>query len=349
MIREIFKDAESVSSGLSHFPSQLAFFPPFQNPGGMLSRSLGMPSRSDGPPSIWVTHGTSGNVFVNQPASSSAPFPQESKTCVSNVSEHTSPHVMSESQTPNKTLDPRCQSGPSARNSFDPSEGRFSNNFGADHQRLQISDIHFGKFPAPTTFACWKIRFKTEECTCSQFPTEAMLWIKEVEMVESVDDLKSACSIRGTQGPDFEVLDAKIASAPNRIVHNTRFKRKVSLEEQKAQKEDRGRQIAYLIYEFFRVTGANNSVENFADLFTFVLRNDDIQEFDSEWDGILLTMTKNPSDDVLEGLYKLRIRESKKLKTVLELYDLEIHQKKAGPDYHRLKTIVKKVSSMIYE
>ena len=47
-----------------------------------------------------------------------------------------------------------------------------------------------------------------------------------------------------------------------------------------------------------------------------------------------LSKTKIPPDDILEGLYKL-IRESDKLKTVLELYDLEIHQKKAGPDYHR--------------
>ena len=53
-------------------------------------------------------------------------------------------------------------------------------------------------------------------------------------------------------------------------------------------------------------------------------------------------MTKIPPDDILEGLYKLRIRESEKLKTVLELYNLEIHQKKAGPDYHRLKTMVKR-------
>ena len=53
-------------------------------------------------------------------------------------------------------------------------------------------------------------------------------------------------------------------------------------------------------------------------------------------------MTKIPSDDILEGLYKLRIRESEKLKTVLELYDLEIHQKKIGPDYHKLKTMVKR-------
>ena len=36
----------------------------------------------------------------------------------------------------------------------------------------------------------------------------------------------------------------------------------------------------------------------------------------------------------------LKLRESQKLKTVLELYDLEIHQKKLGPDYHRLKTMV---------
>ena len=53
-------------------------------------------------------------------------------------------------------------------------------------------------------------------------------------------------------------------------------------------------------------------------------------------------MTKISSDDILEGLYKLRIRESEKLKTVLELYDLEIHQKKLGPDYYRLKTMVKR-------
>ena len=90
--------------------------------------------------------------------------------------------------------------------------------------------------------------------------------------------------------PNFEVLDAKIASALNRIIHNTQFTRRVSLEEQKAQKEDRflrGRQIAYLIYEYFRVTGANDSVENYADLFPIVLRNDNVQEFDSKWDEIL--------------------------------------------------------------
>ena len=275
-----------------------------------------MPSRNNGPPSIWDTHGISGNVFANPTASSSAPYPQESNPWGSSVSEHTSPHVMSESQTP--VQDQRCQSKPSARNSVIPSEGGCSKNFGADQQRLQISDLHFDKFPTPATFVCWKMRFKTEVCTCSQFPTEATHWIEEVEMVDSVDDLMSSSSIRGLRMPGFEVLDARIASALNRIIHDSHFKRRVSLEEQKAQKEDRflrGRQIAYLIYEQFRVTGTDDSVENYADLFTIVLRNDDIQECDSKWDGILLSMTKIPSDDILEGLYKLRIREYEKLKT----------------------------------
>ena len=173
----------------------------------------------------------------------------------------------------------------------------FSKNCGADQQRLQISDLHFDKFTAPATIACGKIRFKTEVCACSQFPTQAMHWIKEVELVDSVDDLKSSCSVRGIQMPNFEVLDARIASTLNRIIHNTRFKRKVSLEEQKTQKEDRflrGRQIAHLIYEYFRVTGANDSVEKCADLFTIVLRNDDIQDFRFEMGRNFIINDENP-------------------------------------------------------
>ena len=57
-------------------------------------------------------------------------------------------------------------------------------------------------------------------------------------------------------------------------------------------------------------------------------------------DEVLLSMSKIPSDDVLESLYKLRIPESAQLKTVLELYDMEIHQKKSVPNYQKLKTMV---------
>ena len=71
-----FQDAESVRSGHSHVTSQPVFFPPHPIPEGIPSLSKGMPSRREGPPSIWDTHGFSGNVFVDPVASSSAPYPQ---------------------------------------------------------------------------------------------------------------------------------------------------------------------------------------------------------------------------------------------------------------------------------
>ena len=215
-----FQDAESVRSGHSPFTSQPVSFPPHRIPGGMLSHSIGMPSRGDGPPSIWDTHGISGNVFADPVASSSSPYPQELNPWSSLVSEPI--HSSTAEKNENRTLvqGQRCQSGPSAKNSVIPSEGDSLQNNGADQQRLQISDLHFDKFPTPATFACWKIRFKTEVCTCSQFPTEAMHWIKEVERVDSVDEFKSSSSVRGIQMPNFEVLDA-------RIVHN--FLRKLCI------------------------------------------------------------------------------------------------------------------------
>ena len=82
-----FQDAESICSGNSHVTSRPVSFPLHPIPGGMPSRSIGMPSRRAGPPSIWDTHGFSGNVFANPDASSSAPYPQELNPWSSHMSE----------------------------------------------------------------------------------------------------------------------------------------------------------------------------------------------------------------------------------------------------------------------
>ena len=88
--------------------------------------------------------------------------------------------------------------------------------------------------------------------TCSDFPSEAMLWTKEVEMVDSMEDLKSSRSVAGKDFQNFEMLDAKIAFVLNKIIPKSHFKKKVGLEEQKDHKEDRflqGKQIAFTILD----------------------------------------------------------------------------------------------------
>ena len=137
----------------SHVTSQPVSFPSHPILGGMLSRSIGMPSRREGPPSIWDTHGFSGNVFAGPVASSLAPYPQELNPWSSGREETTYSSTVEKSEKQTPVQDQRCQSGPSAKSSVIPSEGDSLKNYGTDQQRLQISDLHFDKFPSPATFA----------------------------------------------------------------------------------------------------------------------------------------------------------------------------------------------------
>ena len=82
------------------------------------------------------------------------------------------------------------------------------------------------------------------------------------------------------------MLDAKIASALKKIISNQHFPRRVSVEEQRAQKHYRflrGRQIAYMIFDHFRATGAYDAAQDLSDLFNVFLQGDDIQDFGTRW------------------------------------------------------------------
>ena len=75
------------------------------------------------------------------------------------------------------------------------------------------------------------------KCVSTPFPQLTMSWINEAEMRKSLDDLVTSHSIEGRRDfPDFEMLDARIASALKKIIINSSFKRRVSVEEQRAQK-----------------------------------------------------------------------------------------------------------------
>ena len=174
------------------------------------------------------------------------------------------------------------QEGRSTMSSITPVE--FPQNSVVGQQRQQISELQFDKFPTPKSPLVWKIHFKNQAIACSDFPSEAILWIKEVEIVDSLEELNSSRSVSGKNFAKFEMLDANITSALNKIIQNSQFKMKVSLEEQQAQKEERflrGRQIAFMIYDYFRVTGAHDTVLDYADLFSVTLHDDNIQEFDT--------------------------------------------------------------------
>ena len=140
-----FQDAESVRTGNSHVTSRPMSFPTHPIPEGMLRPSFVSPRRKEGPPCIWDTHGISGNVFANQNASSSALYPPELNPWRTTIEEPLHMSTAEKSERPERNRDLRCQSGPSAKDSVIFSGGDSSKNYGADQQRLQISDLHFDK------------------------------------------------------------------------------------------------------------------------------------------------------------------------------------------------------------
>ena len=167
----------------------------------LLSRSLGVPSRKNGPPNIWDTTWYIGKRFCksNSVFFSTLSAKVESmefwcmRTHITTCDEW-KPHQF-RIRDASQDRQPEIHST-LMREIFHRIMVQTNNDC-----RFQI--FIFDKFTTPATFACWKIRFKTEVCTCSQFPMEATLWIKEVELVDSVDDLKSSCSIRGVRKNRF--------------------------------------------------------------------------------------------------------------------------------------------------
>ena len=211
-----FHDPETASSsGLSHVPSHLLSVP----------SSFGMPCRDSCPqPDTRNSCGFSGNVFhlhrmnrqhlVLEMCMQEVLQPHMSNLCLLNTGRSEARMDELQRNTHNLAVPtPRFARKFSTWSHPSHVEGAYPQNCMVEQPRNQVSEMHFDKFPAPSTCQCWKTSFKTEVCSCSGYPSEAMHWMKEVEMVESVDDLKSWQSTRGRRFPNFEVLDVKIASS----------------------------------------------------------------------------------------------------------------------------------------
>ena len=231
-----FQDVESNYRGrLSHVPSQPAMIPSSRS---MLSRDKRLPR-------IHLDYRKTFFFFVNflrwfmprdHPQRIQSDDVQRNREAVPEAWRAKTIHTSEDRLNQGTTPMPTSATKPWTRSSTMPVE--FPQSYKVWQRRQQISELQFDKFTCPQSSLVWKIRFKTQVTACSDFPSDAMLWIKEVEMVGSVDQLKSSRSTAGKDFPNFE--NAKIASALNKIIQNSQFKKKVSLEEQKAQKKRTG-------------------------------------------------------------------------------------------------------------
>ena len=106
--------------------------------------------------------------------------------------------------------------------------GTYSHSGMMDYPRILFSELNLGKFPDSMEFQSWKVNSTTEVCLTTADPQITMHWITEVEIAKSIDELMTSRSIVGRDDfPDFDMLDAMIASALNKLL-NTQIHTKES-------------------------------------------------------------------------------------------------------------------------
>ena len=113
-----------------------------------------------------------------------------------------------------------------------------------------------------------------------------MLFIGEVWDAKSIAELIFSASITGDSIPDFENLGFKIASGI--LTRNT--KKQITTAKGQAPSEKRsltGRQIARMIYDFFKISGDNDAILDFRSSSKVQVKNNSIQAFDTKWDEVL--------------------------------------------------------------
>ena len=263
-----FQDAESIRSGNSHVTSRPVSFPPHPIPEGMQSRSVGMPSRRERAAKhlghTWYLRETF--LQIQMPHFQHLirrnwihGIPVQKSRFTSSTVEKSETNTSSRSEMPLWTVSQKfCHL--QWRRLFNESWGR------------------------PTTIGVfrssfWHAPYTSHVCLLEEKDSRPRYVLVHNILRKQYNGSKTwSWLIQWTnwyrrhphyvvfQCRIFEVVDARIASALNRIIHDSHFKRRISLEEQEPRSrtvsfaEDR---FAYRAY--FRVTGANDSVENYAD------------------------------------------------------------------------------------
>ena len=153
---------------------------------------------------------------------------------------------------------------------------------------------------------------------------------------------KSSRSTEGKDFPNLEMLDARIASALNKIIQNSHFKKKgqsggTESSERgsvSSRQTDRLHDLRLLPSDWFSW---------YRSWFCwFILYHSSQPQcsglgYDMGWNSIVYDT--DPEGRCSGKSVQI---ESDQLKTVWELYDMEIHQKISMPNYQKLKTMVKR-------
>merc|ERR1711884_271174 len=102
-----------------------------------------------------------------------------------------------------------------------------------------------------------------------------------------------------------------------------------------------GRQIAWLMFQHFRINDVENSMLEFSDLMALELKGDNLRGFDTEWDNVLLGMKEVPDEKYLENVYRNQVKKSKQFELLYNQMETDVLLRGHVRSYYALKQLVR--------
>ena len=202
--------------------------------------------------------------------------------------------------------------------------------------RMKESDkVELDSIPTVPKFRSWKTHLRKAVAGASGRPNDAFIWICKIDDAATMEEL-------GNSG-DYETLDAKLADAFGRILHGE-LGRQIQIMEDKVAKTTKqmlkGRQIAWIVFERFKLNEEHGYVLDFEDLFNLELKNNNTRAFLNDWEQVYIGLKEIPPESVLESLFRRQIEKTDDLKELLALYNQDVTQRGESRSYSKLKTMV---------
>ena len=185
--------------------------------------------------------------------------------------------------------------------------------------------IKLPEFPTPESYRSWKTAVREKIRAASDNPDEAFEWILEVYRPgASHDTLRNPGK--------FVTLDTKLLEALTTCSRGELARDILIYKETEAAKDVavRGRQVLYLFDQYFKTNEEVGSLYSVEDLLKVRLINDDLSTFLSNWESVMSGLSHTPDETTLRDIFLRELRQSKRLKYDLEIYD----RAKEGSDQH---------------
>ena len=167
-------------------------------------------------------------------------------------------------------------------------------------------------------------------------PDRGYKWISRVEDITNPDDLQDS------EGRNL--LGSKVAAAFSKILHGA-LGEQIQLLEEKAEADKRllkCRQTAWYIKDYFKLNAEHGEVLDFADLNAVKMQGTNISRFLHDWESVLLAINKIPDEVIMESLVFGQVEKADALKSMLELYRLDVPQNGKPKSYERLLDMLQK-------